>query len=142
MSRINFDPAGRQRRAREYRTAQIGDIGNALACCEPMRKLAHLPLGVAIDQKISLRIQQDRAAHLLRPIIKMRNAAQRCFNSADDDRHVLERFTNALRIDDDGAVRALAAGAVRSVGIIAADAPLRGVAVNHGVHVAGGDAEK
>src|SRR5665213_2515196 len=142
MSRVDLDPVRWQHRAREHRTAQVSNICNALAGRKPMGKLAHLALSIAINEEIGFRIQEDRAAHLLRPIIKMRNAPQGSFNSADDDRHTLERLAHALRIDNDGAVRALAAGTAGRIGIIAPDAPLSGIAVHHGVHVAGGDAEK
>ena len=49
----------------------------------------------------ALRIEQDRAAHLLRPVVEVRDAAQRGLDAADDDRHVAERLAAALRIDDD-----------------------------------------
>ena len=54
----------------------------------------------------------------------------------------LIRLAHALRIDDHAAVRTLPAVALRRVGVIAAHAPVRGVAVHHRIHVAGGDAEE
>jgi hypothetical protein len=48
----------------------------------------------------------------------------------------------ALRIDDNGSIRALAALPAWRVCIIAADALVRGIAVHHRVHVPGGDAEE
>ena len=59
-------------RTREY----IDILRKVIARGEPVRKLAYLALGIAVDQKIGLGIQQDRAAHLFRPIIKMRDATQ------------------------------------------------------------------
>ncbi len=53
-----------------------------------------------------------------------------------------ERLAHALRIDDDAAVRPLAAGASRRVRVVAAHALVGRVPVDHRVHVAGRDAEE
>ncbi len=74
-----------------------------------MRDLADLPLGVAEHEQVGLGVQQHAAANLLAPVVEVRDAAQRGLDAADDDGHILERFARALRIDDDGAIRALAA---------------------------------
>ena len=142
MRGVDLDPALRHRLAREGRAAQIGDFLDALPRRQPVRDLADLPLGVAEHEQVRLRVHQHRAAHLLRPVVEVRDAAQRGLDAADDDRHVLERLAHALRIHDDAAVRACAGGTVRRVGVVAADAAVRGVAVHHRVHVAAGDAEE
>ena len=72
----------------------------------------------------------------------MRDPAQRGLDAAEHDRHALERLAAALRVDDGAAVRPLAAFAAGRIGVVAADAPVRGVAVHHGIHVAAGDAEE
>ena len=107
-----------------------------------MRDLADLPLAIAIDEQVRLGIEQDRAPHLLRPVVEVRDAPQRRLDAADHDRHVLEGFARALRVDDHRAIRPLAADALRRVRIIAAHPPVGGVAIDHRVHVAGGDAEE
>ena len=106
------------------------------------RDLDDLPLAIAVDQQIGLGIEQNRAAHLLRPVVEMRDAAQRCLDAADHDRHVAVGLARALRVDDHRAIGPLAALAAGRVGIVAAHAPVGGVAIDHRIHVAGGDAEE
>ncbi len=142
MGGVDFDPARRRRAPREGGAAQVGDLTDRLTGGEPVRDIADLPLAVAVHQKVGLGVQQHRAPHLLRPIVEMRDAPQRRLDAADDDRHVAERFARPLRVYDHRAVGATAADAAGGVGIVAAHAPLGGVAVDHRVHVAGGDAEE
>ena len=72
----------------------------------------------------------------------MGDAAQRAFDAAEHDRHVAECLAAALRIDDHRAVGARAAFAAGRVAVVVAQAPVGRVAVDHGVHVAAGDAEE
>ena len=109
---------------------------------QAMRDLADLPLGVAVDEQVRLRVEQRRAANLLRPVVEVRYPAQRCLDASDDDRRVLVGLAYALRIDEDAAVGPRARDAMGGVGIVAADAAIRRVAVHHRVHVAAGDAEE
>ena len=51
-------------------------------------------------------------------------------------------FAGPLGVDDHGAVGTLAGHAAGRVGVVGANLPVRGVAVDHGVHVAGGNAEE
>ena len=115
---------------------------NPFARVQAPRDVDDLPLGVAVDQQVGLGIQQHRAAHLLRPVVEMRDAPQRGLDAADDDGHVLVGLAHPLRIDDDGAIGTLAALAARRVRIVAADALVGGVAIDQRIHVAGGDAEE
>ena len=128
--------------AHERSAAQIGDRLDRLALRETMRDVDDLSLGIAVDQQVGFRIEQHRAAHFLRPVVEVRDATQAGFDAADDDRHVVERFAHALRVDDHRAIGSLAALAAGRVGIVAADAAIRGVAIHHRIHVAGGDAEE
>jgi hypothetical protein len=48
-----------------------------LALGKPMRDFDHGALGVAVEQDVGLGVDQDRAAHLVRPVVVMRDAAQR-----------------------------------------------------------------
>ena len=107
-----------------------------------MRDLDQRALGIAVEQQVGLGVEQDRAAHLVGPVIVMGDAAQRRLDAAEHDRRVGEGLAAALGVDDDGAIRPFAALAVRRVGIIVAQASVRGVAVDHRIHIAGGDAEK
>ena len=138
---ISIQSGGREL-PRKRRAAEIGDVLNALARREPVRDVDDLPLGVAVDEEVGLGVEQDRAAHLLRPVVEVRDATQRGLDAADDDRHVPERLAGALRVHDHRAIRTLAAFAAGRVRVVAADAPVGGVAVHHRVHVPGGDAEE
>ncbi len=107
-----------------------------------MRDLHDGTLGIAVEQNIGLGIEQDRAADLVRPIIVMRDAAQRGFNAAEHDGAIAIGFAAALRIDDRGAVRPFAAFALGAIAVVMAQPPVRRVAVDHGIHIAARDAEK
>src|SRR5262249_27402846 len=87
-------------------------------------------------------IQQDGPSYLPRQVVKVSDASERGLDTADDDRNVLEGFARTLRVDDYGAIRALAALTAWRICIIASNPTIRGVAVDHGVHVARGEAEK
>ncbi len=60
---------------------------------------------------------------------------------ADDDRRAGVSLAAALGVDGDGAVGTLVGFGVGSVGVVGADFAVGGVAVDHRIHVAGGDAE-
>ncbi|MNT24715.1 hypothetical protein D3C72_1602060 [compost metagenome] len=70
----------------------------------------------------------------------MGDAAQRRFDAADDDGHVWIRFARALGVHGDGAVRAFIRFRIRRVGVVGADLAVGRVLVDHGIHVAGGNA--
>ena len=100
------------------------------------------PLGVAVKQQVGLGVEQDGPAHLVGPIVVMGDAAQRGLDAAQNDGRVRKGLAAALGIDDDGAVRPLAAFSARRVGVIVPQPPVRRIAVDHRVHIAAGDAEK
>ena len=107
-----------------------------------MGNLDDLAFAVAIDEQVGLAIDKDRASHSVGPIIEMRDAAQRSLDTADDNGHIFKRFPHALRVDNYRAIRTFAAGGIRRVGIVVAQFAIRRVAVDHRVHIAGGDAKK
>ncbi len=107
-----------------------------------MGDLDDLALAVAIDEQIGARVEEDRAAHFLRPVIEVRDPTKARFDAADDDRYLAERFARALRIDDHGTIGSLASFGIRRVRIVAPDASIRGVAIHHRIHVSGSDAEE
>ena len=67
----------------------------------------------------------------------MGNTAQAGFNTTNNNRNVFKRLAATLGINGDCAVGALAAFIVGRISIVVAQLFIRGVAVNHGVHVAG-----
>jgi hypothetical protein len=72
----------------------------------------------------------------------MGDAAQAGLDRADHHVAAGEGLAAALGIDGDGAVRAPVGLAVRRVGVVGADPAVGGIAVDHRIHVAGGDAEE
>ena len=71
----------------------------------------------------------------------MRDAPQARFNAADDDVGIGKGFAAALTVDGDGAVGAFVRCGVRRIGVVGAQFAVGGVAVDHRVHIAGGDAK-
>ena len=142
MRRVDLDPTLRHRATHERRAAQVGDVADGLARREAVCDLDDLPLTVAVDEQVGLGIEQHRTTHLLRPIVEVGDTPQAGLDAADDDRYTGERLARTLRIDDHRAVGPQSALTARRVGIIAADAPIARIAVDHRVHVAGGDAEE
>jgi hypothetical protein len=142
---VDFEPAfGRfvAAAAHEGGAAHVGDLLHRFLAGQAVGNLDDGALGVAVQQQVALGIDDDRAAHLVRPVVVVRDAAQRALDAAEDDRHVVPGFPAALRIHDGRAVGARAADVAGRVGVVAADLAVRGVAVDHRIHVAGGYAEE
>ncbi len=133
---ISIQPSRAARRD-ERRAAHVADLGDLLAGREPVRDLDDLPLGVAVHEQVGARVEQRSSGAPFRPVVVVRDAAQARLDAADHDRHVGERLAHALRVDDHAAIGPLAADAVGRVRVVAAHAPVRRVAVDHRVHVAG-----
>ena len=72
----------------------------------------------------------------------MGDTAQRAFNPAQDNGHIGIGFTAALAIYHGGTVGTFVGSIVWRVGIVTANASIGGVAVNHAVHIACGDAPR
>ena len=133
----------RRHRALEQRDApDVAEARDRGAPGEAMRDLHHCPLGIAVKQDIGFGVGQDRTPHLVGPVVVMGDAAQRTFNAAEHDRHVAECLAAALRIDDYRPVGAPAALAMGCVAVVMAQTAVGRVAVDHGIHVAAGDAEE
>ena len=107
-----------------------------------MRNFYDLPFAVPIDEKVSLGIHQDRAAHLVRPVVVMGDSAQAGLDATQHDGNLLVGFPAALGIHRHAAIGPFVRLTPRRVGIIGADLAVGGVAVDHGIHVAAGHSEK
>ena len=118
------------------RAAHVGDLCDRLFGGQAVGDFDNRALGVAVQQQVALGVHHDGAAHFVAPVVVMRDAAQRAFDAAQNDGHVVLRFAAALAVDNGGAVGALAADVAGGVGVVAADFAVRRVAVDHGVHVA------
>ena len=135
-----FDEIFRRRVTDEGEPANVGKILLDPLFGDAMRDLDQGAFGVAIEQKVGLGVEQDGAADLVGPIIVMGDAPQRRLDAANDDGRIRKSFPTTLGIDNDGAIRSSAAFSAGSVGIVMAQPAVRRVAVDHGVHVAGGHA--
>ena len=128
--------------AHKSSTAHIGDFCDRLTCSQAMGDFDNCAFGIAIQQQITFRIDDDAAAHLVAPVVIVGNAAQTAFDAAQDDWHILVCLSAALRINNSRPVRPLAADVARRVGIVTADFVVSGVAVDHRIHVARGHTVK
>ncbi len=140
--RVDFPPAIRRVLAQERGAADVGNLRDGLATRQAVCEFDHGPLRVAVEQNVRMRIDQERAPHVVLPVVVVRDAPERGLDAAEHDRHIAVRFLAALRIHERAAVRAPAADAAGRVGVVVADFAIRRVAVDHRVHVAGRDAEE
>ena len=124
----------------EGSSAHIGDALHRLFGSQPVRHFHNRTLGIAVQQQIALRVHHNAAANLVAPVVIVRDTAQAALDAAQNDRRVFVGFAAALAVNNGRAVRALAAHVAGGVGIVTADFAVRGVAVDHGVHVAAGHA--
>ncbi len=139
---VDFVPAFRRITTNECRAAHVGDAFDGFAIGQASRHFDDGPLGVAVEQDVSAGVDQDRVANLVLPVVIVSDAAQRCFDATQNDRHVLVGFLAALAVDQTRTVRTLARHAAWGVGVIGADLFVGGVTVDHRIHVAGRDAEE
>ena len=142
LRRIHFHPPTRYGPAHEGGAADVGQVADVLAGAQAVGDLQDLPLAVAIDQQVGLGVGQHRTPHLVRPVVVVGDAPQAGLDAADHHGHALEGLAAPLGVDQHGAVRTFPALAAGGVGVVAAQPALGGVAVDHGVHVARGDAEE
>ena len=76
------------------------------------------------------------------PVVVVRDAAQAASMPPSTMRHVVEGLAAALAVDEAARSGRLPPTSPGRVGVVAADLAVRGVAVDHRIHVAGGDAEE
>ena len=101
-----------------------------------------LALAITVDQHVGLGIDEHGASDLLGPVIVMCNAPQARLDAANDNGYGAIGFTQPLGIHDHASIGAPATLPAWRVRIIAAHPPIRGVAVDHGIHVAAGHSEE
>ena len=141
LGRVDFEPAAPAliiRPAHKGGAAHIGDGLHRLARGQPVRDLHNCPLSVTVKQQIAFCVHHNRAAHLVGPVVVVRNAAQRALDAAQHNRHVLESLTAALAVNNGRPVGPPAGQVTRGVGVVGTNFSVRGVAVDHGIHVARG----
>ena len=124
------------------RSPHITDLRQRLPRAQPLRKLQQRALGHAVDQQVSLGVEQQRAAHLVFPEIIVGETAQRGLDAADYHRYIPIGLFQAGGIDDGGTVGTGAVAIAGSVGVIVAQLAGRSVVGHHGIHRPGRDREK
>ena len=133
---ISVQPAGSAGGARKAVPRTSVMVVGRLARPQAVRDLDDGALGVAVDQQVGARVDQDRAADLVRPVVVVGDAAQAGLDAADHDGDVAERLAAALRVDDHRAIGPLAAAPPGRIRVVGAQPPVGRVAVHHRVHVA------
>ena len=122
--------------------ANVANLPDRLAGGQTVRHFHQRTLAVAEHQHIGFGVHQNRATHGIRPVVVVRGTAQAGFDTAEDHRDIFPGFFTALGIDQRGAIRAFTGNVTRRVGIVMTQLAVGGVAVDHRIHVAGGDAEE
>jgi len=77
--------------------------------------------------------------HGIRPVVVVREPAQRGLHTARDDGHPGERLATALAVDGRRPIGPKPRAAAGRVRVVTAGLPARGVVIDHPVHVAGAD---
>ena len=139
---VDFVPAFRRVTTNERGAAHIGDVFDLVTVGQALGDFDDRALGVAVQQNVGAGVDQDRVTHAILPVIVVGDAAQGGFDAAEHDRHVLVGFLAALAVDQARAIRTFAGHAAGRVGVVGTDFLVRGVAVDHRVHVARRDAEE
>ena len=81
-------------------------LTDALAAIQALCDPEDRSLAGAEGNQVGFGAHQAAWQHPLRPVVVVRNAAQRCFHPARDDRDLLEGLTAALRVYGVGPVGA------------------------------------
>ncbi len=123
----------------ESGTAQIANVADFFALGQAVRDLDDGPLGIAENQQIGLRIGQHGTTNLVRPVVVVGNAAQAGLDRADDDRHPGIGLPATLGVNGDRTIRSFVRLGVGRIGVVGADLAVSRIAVDHRVHVAGGN---
>jgi hypothetical protein len=139
---IHHHHVRRHRIAQEDGAADVLNLARMLARRHPVGDFHQGALGVAEQKEVCPGVEEDGTAHLVRPVIIVSDAPQAGLDASDHDRDVRIGLAGPLGIDDHSPVRTPPALVVGRVGVVPAHPPIRGVAVDHRVHVPRGDAEE
>src|SRR5690606_12705786 len=116
--------------------------GEGHAAFEQAHALAQGEVAHAIDEQDVAAVGEDGGCDLVGPVVGVGDAGRAGRDAADHDGGVGVEVLEDVRIDGARVVGAEAVFAAGGVGVLAAEFFGRGVAVDHGVHAAGGDAEE
>ena len=128
---------GRARHKR--RAANICQGINLFTLGEPARDLACGVFAHAVNEQVGLRVEDERAADLIVPVVVVRKAAQARLQSADDDGQVAEGLAAAVGVHDRRAVGPQTHFAAGGVEVLIAVLFRRRVVRDHRVDIAAAD---
>ena len=104
--------------------------------------LLHDPFAHAVDQQVGAAFGQHRRLERVVPVVVVRQPPQRGFDSPDHHRDVREQSLDDLRVDPDGIVGPKPRFAAGRIGVVAPEADVGRVVVDHRIHRPGGNAEE
>ena len=122
-------------------TVDIGNLIDGQSRVERVGDLDDRVLAHAVDEDVGARVEQHRALELILPVVVVGQATQACLDATDDDGGVLERLTDKVAVDCDGAIGTVPLLATGGIGVGVAAVLGHRIVVDHGVHVAGADEE-
>ena len=123
------------------RSPDKSHVPDIQAGIQGIRDFHNTVLSHSIGDKIRSRIQQDRPAYLVRPVIVMAQTAQAGFDPSDNDGRVFISPADQIAVDNDRVVRPSAHNAAGTIGVLLPVTAGDGIMVDHGIHIAGGDQE-
>ena len=122
--------------------AHVADLADRFTLRQAMRHFHQRTLAVAEDQHVGFRIHQHRTAHGVRPVVVVRGAAQARLDAAQDHRHVFPCFFASLGVDEGRAIGTFTRHVICRISVVMTQLTVRGIAVDHRVHVARGHAKE
>ena len=104
----------------EARPRDILDIFHCHALVQVSRDFQQCTLSHAVDEQIRHAINENRTAHLIRPIIIMGKASQTRLDASDDDWHLRIELPQAIRVDNRRSRWPMTALAARRIRVLVA----------------------
>lgn len=120
---------GAERGEGDAAAEERGDFGD--------RVLAH-----AVDEEVGTALDEYSWAELVLPIVVVSEPSETGLDAAEDDGDIGVELLQDAGVDDGGHIGAAARLSAWSEGIVVATSAASGIVVDHGIHGAGGDAEK
>ncbi len=121
---------------------QVSQVFYAAALSEKPSHIQHGALPHPEHHKIGLGVHQDRPANGVAPVVVVRDSPQARLNASCHNRHTRIGLTRPLAVGECCSIWPSSDLPIGGVRIVVPDLPVGGIVVDHGVHVAGRDAEK
>ena len=118
---------------------RAADAAQGLSAAQAVCGLERCALAHAVDKNIRARVEKDAAAHLVVPVVVVREPAQRRLHAAEQDGDAGERLPRAVGVHGAGAVGPQPGLPARGIEILAAALFRRRVVRDHAVEIARAD---